>query len=119
MNECNECEKIMKNIKILECLVDNLDEELGIPADSDGVNNLEKQQQIQVEELIKTNETLFAEGLTQLGQTKEETHQITVKEEAEPIKQNAYRVSHTENKFIAQEVAQMIKHGIVRESTSP
>ncbi|CAG8770556.1 24665_t:CDS:1, partial [Gigaspora rosea] len=51
-------------------------------------------------------------GLTQLGQTKEETHQITVKEEAEPIKQNAYRVSHTENKFIAQEVAQMIKHGI-------
>ncbi|CAG8820074.1 11188_t:CDS:2, partial [Gigaspora margarita] len=90
-------------IETLKCLVDNLDEELGISRRTKEYANLDKNQQTKVEELMENNKFLFAEGLTQLGRTKEEIHTITLKEGVEPVKQKPYRISHTENEFISQE----------------
>ncbi|KAF0502354.1 hypothetical protein F8M41_019830 [Gigaspora margarita] len=99
-----KCKEVISEMEILKCLVDNLEEELGILAALDGINELETEQRIQVENLIKTNEEIFAKGLIQLGRTKEEMHKIVLKEEAEPIKQRPYQVAHTENEFIIKEV---------------
>ncbi|CAG8793093.1 26026_t:CDS:2, partial [Gigaspora margarita] len=44
--------------------------------ETDGINELEEQQQVRVEELVKANKKLFAEGLTQLERTQEKKHQI-------------------------------------------
>ncbi|CAG8804905.1 12441_t:CDS:10, partial [Gigaspora margarita] len=90
-NDCLECKEVISEMETLECLVDNLEEELGIPAAVDGINELEIEQRTQVEDLIKANEKIFAEGLIQLEQTKEEMHKIVLKEEAKPIKQRPYQ----------------------------
>ncbi|CAG8708006.1 44712_t:CDS:2, partial [Gigaspora margarita] len=94
---CIKCEKLFKGIKTLKCLVDNLNEELGILRGTKEYTNLDKNQQAKVEELMENNKFLFAEGLTQLGRTKEEMHTITLKAGVEPVKQRPYRVSHIEN----------------------
>ncbi|CAG8826071.1 30980_t:CDS:2 [Gigaspora margarita] len=86
-DDCVEDKEIILKIETLECLVDNLEEELGILIALDGFNKLETERRTQVEDLIKANEEIFAEGLIQLGQTKEEMHKIILKEETEPIKQ--------------------------------
>ncbi|CAG8843614.1 42210_t:CDS:2, partial [Gigaspora margarita] len=77
---CIKCEELFKSIETLECLVDNLDEELGISCGTKEYTNLDKNQQAKVEELMENNKFLFAEELTQLGRTKEKMHTITLKE---------------------------------------
>ncbi|CAG8592923.1 4567_t:CDS:2, partial [Dentiscutata heterogama] len=51
-------------METLECLVDDLNKELGIPEDLEGVSELEKEQQIQVEELLEMNKDLSVDRLT-------------------------------------------------------
>ncbi|CAG8832278.1 16408_t:CDS:2, partial [Gigaspora margarita] len=81
---CIKCKELFKGIETLECLVDNLNEELGISHGTKEHTNLDKNQQAKVEELMKNNKFLFAEGLTQLERTKEEMHTIILKEEVKP-----------------------------------
>ncbi|CAG8607235.1 14985_t:CDS:1, partial [Dentiscutata heterogama] len=77
---CEKClnkseEKFLEykeNIEILECLVKDLDEELGIIKDDNSIEKLKYEQQIKVKELLDKNENLFAEELTQLGRTVEQ-----------------------------------------------
>ncbi|KAF0412186.1 hypothetical protein F8M41_007963 [Gigaspora margarita] len=59
---CTGCKELFKDIETLECLVNNLDEELGISQKIQKYTNLEKNQQAKVEELMKNNKVLFAEG---------------------------------------------------------
>ncbi|CAG8785842.1 38144_t:CDS:2, partial [Gigaspora margarita] len=101
--------KIPINIEVTEAKdytmivgIDYWDEELGISRKTKKYTSLDKNQQAKVEELMKNNKFLFAEGLTQSGRTKEEIHTITLKEEVEPVKQKLYRVSYIENEFISQ-----------------
>ncbi|KAF0483948.1 gag-pol fusion protein [Gigaspora margarita] len=77
---CTRCKELFQDIETLECLVDNLDEELEISQETQEYTNLEKNQQAKVEELMKNNKVLFAKGLMQLRRTKEEMHSITLKE---------------------------------------
>ncbi|CAG8580003.1 26650_t:CDS:2, partial [Gigaspora margarita] len=74
-------------IEILECLVDNLNKELGIYKESKKFNELEKKQQIQMKELIEKNKDLFTKRSIQLGRIKKEMHRITLKEGTKLIKQ--------------------------------
>ncbi|CAG8803434.1 20072_t:CDS:2 [Gigaspora margarita] len=53
-------------------------------------SKLKKEQQIQIEELLKKNKNIFAEGLTQLGRIKKEVHKIVIKEGVKSIKQRPY-----------------------------
>ncbi|CAG8851657.1 34515_t:CDS:1, partial [Gigaspora margarita] len=117
-DNCVECKEIISEIETLEYLVYNLEEELEILIALDGINELETEWRTQVEDLIKANEKIFAEGLTQLGRTKKEMYKIILKEEAKPIKQKLYRVSHTKNEFIVKKVEQIVKYRIIHESTS-
>ncbi|KAF0407572.1 hypothetical protein F8M41_008731 [Gigaspora margarita] len=80
---CTVCQDLYKEIEMLESLVEDLVKELGIEKVVAKVNKLEKEQQIQVEELIEKNKDLFAKGLTQLGRMKKEMHKIVMKEEAD------------------------------------
>ncbi|CAG8837935.1 26997_t:CDS:1, partial [Gigaspora margarita] len=88
---CTRCKELFQDIETLECLVDNLNEKLGISWETQEYTNLEKSQQAKVEELMKNNKVLFAEGLTQLERTKEEIHSIILKEGVDPVKQRPYR----------------------------
>ncbi|CAG8801901.1 7537_t:CDS:2, partial [Gigaspora margarita] len=80
-----------KEIEMLESMVKNLNKKLEIEKVAAKVNKLEKEQQIQIEELIEKNKDLFAEGLIQLKRTKEEMHKIVMKEGAKSIKHPNYQ----------------------------
>ncbi|KAF0430278.1 hypothetical protein F8M41_005559 [Gigaspora margarita] len=82
---CTKCKELFQDIETLECLVNNLDKELEVSWETQEFTNLEKNQQAKVEELMKNNKVLFAEGLMQLERTKEEMHSITLKEEVDPL----------------------------------
>ncbi|CAG8833001.1 32905_t:CDS:2, partial [Gigaspora margarita] len=69
---CIKCEELFKNIETLECLVNNLDEELEIFQDTRKYYELEKNQQAKVDELMENNKDLFVKGLIQLGRMKKE-----------------------------------------------
>ena len=82
------------------------------------VGGLTKNQLTQLKLLIKTNKNLFAKDLSELGRTNIVKHTVDTGK-FRPIKQRPYRCSPDEHKRIADEVHEMHKKGIIRESNSP
>ena len=70
-------------------------------------------QQQQVTALLKQNNNLFADDLSQLGHTKVENHHIPI-EVAIPIRQRAYRVAPPEQDFIKEEINRMLKNDLIQ-----
>ncbi|CAI2193933.1 10950_t:CDS:2, partial [Funneliformis geosporum] len=67
------------------------------------VTNLTIPQQQQITTLLKQNDNLFADNLSQLGHTKVENHYIPIKVSI-PVRQRAYRVAPPEQDFIKKEI---------------
>ncbi|CAG8649938.1 10551_t:CDS:2 [Cetraspora pellucida] len=73
----------------------------------DGVN-IEAQYKVNVEQLFKANENLFANGLEELGQTNLVKHVIKTGD-IEPIKQAPYRLAPSEQEFVPTQQNKAVK----------
>ena len=82
------------------------------------VTQLTIPQQQQITTLLKQNDKLFADDLSQLGHTKVENHHIPI-EVSIPIRQRAYRVAPPEQDFIKEEINRMLKNDLIQPSESP
>ena len=85
---------------------------------------LNEQQTNETDKLFLDNIDVFAENISEEGQTIELTQTHIVEHEiktndAEPIKQRPYRIAPSENQFVKNELDAMLDKGIIRESTSP
>ena len=79
---------------------------------------LNEDQKVQLNTLLNEYSDLFANHSYDLGRTHLATHEISV-ENAAPVKQRPYRVSHTNKPKIKQHLQDMLHHDIIRPSQSP
>jgi hypothetical protein len=80
---------------------------------------LTKDQQRILDELLKENDDLFADDMTQMGRITIEEHRIPLKNEnMHPIARPPYRHRLPIKEFIEKEVEEMLKAGVIEESTS-
>ena len=86
--------------------------------------SLNEQQTVATDKLFTDYNDVFAENISEEGQTIEltQTHVVEHKiktNDAEPVKQRAYQIVLSEGEFVKNELDAMLKKGIIRESTSP
>ncbi|CAG8800349.1 12058_t:CDS:1, partial [Dentiscutata erythropus] len=79
---------------------------------------LNDKQQKEAKDLIKKEKEIFAQSVEELGRTERTNHVIDTGDAA-PIKQNAYRAAPGIKEFIKNEITQLKKRGLIRESQSP
>lgn len=85
---------------------------------------LDNTQMTTVDKLFTENTNVFAENISEEGQTIELSQTHIVEHEiktynAEPIKQRPYRIAPSEAEFVKGEIQAMLDKGIIRESSSP
>ena len=88
--------------------------DLGIKFEND---NLTPDQKIQLTKLMESNSDLFARGLDELPGCNLAPHVIDTGD-ARPIRQRAYSHPPAVRRVIEQETADLLKNGIIEESTS-
>jgi hypothetical protein len=113
-DECPSCAQKEKDWELLKYLDDDIPDY----HQNNKTKELTKEQQQQLDELLERNNDLFTTPEQILGRTDLEQHRIIVEHE-HPIKQKAYRMSPTENKFIDNEIQRMLEQGIITPSKSP
>ena len=79
---------------------------------------MNEDQKVQLNTLLNEYSDLFANHSYDLGRTHLATHEISV-ENAAPVKQRPYRISHTNKPKIQQHLQDMLHHDIIRPSQSP
>ena len=79
--------------------------------------SLTKDQQKQIDKILKEYEDIFAKDKKDLGRTFIVKYQIDTGEE-KPIKMRAYRVGPKEREIIKEEIKKMLEKGVIRESQS-
>ena len=115
LNRPNDvCEVCKKEYGHLQLLSNVPDEKVATPT----VTNLTISQQQQITTLLKQNNNLFADDLSQLGHTKVENHHIPI-EASVPVRQRAYRVAPPEQDFIKEEINKMLANDLIQPSESP
>ena len=82
------------------------------------IGQIDKQQKMQLQQLLQKNADLFATSLQELKQTNVGEHMIITKQ-VSPIKKRAYRTAPKENDFIKTEISDMLDQGLIQPSTSP
>ena len=79
---------------------------------------LNDDQKVQLNTLLNKYSDLFANHSFDLGRTHLASHNISV-ENALPVKQRPYRVSHVNKPKLQQHLQDMLQHNIIRQSQSP
>ena len=82
------------------------------------IGSLESNQQVKLEELLLKNGDLFAKDGELPGRTGIIKHRILTGDAA-PIIQRAYRSNPRDKEFIQNEIAKLMKQGLIQESKSP
>ncbi|CAG8611019.1 11566_t:CDS:2 [Cetraspora pellucida] len=82
------------------------------------IGELEVGQEKQLTKLLEENVDLCTQNLGELGRTSRIYHEILT-HGGRPIKQRAYRYSPAEKQFLKEEIASMLKEGIISPSSSP
>ncbi|CAG8789682.1 1239_t:CDS:2, partial [Cetraspora pellucida] len=76
------------------------------------------QYKVNVKQLFKANENLFANGLEELGQTNLVKHMIKTGD-VKLIKQISYYLALSKQEFVHEELNKLKEKGLIRESFSP
>ena len=116
---CEVCEGYQQDHEAISILPRNEIQDIRCNLVRGGVEKLEgNQYKSQVYEIIKGFPNLVAEDLSELGKTNLYQHTIDTGE-AKPIKLNPYRTSPRYLEFLKEEIANMLKNGLIRKSFSP
>ena len=82
------------------------------------VGILNGKQQEKFNQLITTNNDLFASDISQLGRTNIIQHRIDTGTER-PVKQRFYRSNPVEERFLEEEIERLLQKGLIKRSFSP
>jgi hypothetical protein len=85
---------------------------------------LDEEQTQQMDKLFTKNNDIFAENISEEGQTMELTQTHIIEHEIDtgvekPVAQKPYRLAYSEQEFVKQEIEAMLDKGIIRPSKSP
>ena len=116
---CEVCEEYQQDQKIISIIPRKEIQDIRCNLVRGGVEKLEgNQYKPQVREIIKEFPNLVAKDLSELGKTNLYQHTIDTGG-AKPIKLNPYRTSPRYLEFLKEEIANMLKNGLIRKSFSP
>ena len=116
---CEVCEEYQQDQKIISIIPRKEIQDIRCNLVRGGIEKLEgNRYKPQVREIIKEFPNLVAKDLSELGKTNLYQHTIDTGE-AKPIKLNPYRTSPRYLEFLKEEIANMLKNGLIRKSFSP
>ena len=110
---CEVCEEYQQDHKAISILPQSEIQDIRCNLVRGGVEKLEgNQYKSQVDKIIREFPNLVAEDLSELGKTNLYQHTIDTGE-AKPIKLNPYRTSSRYLEFLKEEIANMLRNGLI------